>query len=72
MKLDFVYDREDQTQDEWVQDSKTNLVSGYVAALAFNQLCQFIGGRWPDAELQNEAPLAYNMFMQLFGAIPNE
>ena len=45
---------------------KVTAVSGYVAAKAFNDICKIIGGRWPDAKMQQEAPEAYRFFMALF------
>ena len=45
---------------------KVTAVSGYMAGKAFNDLCKMIGGRWPDAKMEREAPEAYKFFMELF------
>lgn len=50
------------------QDKRINHVSGFMAGRAFNDLCKMIGGRWPDARMQEEAPEAYAFFMKLFDA----
>lgn len=71
MRLSFVVDDPEVLLDT-EQDNRMTVVSGYMAGQAYNQLCQFIGGRWPDAVLQEEAPLAHEFFMKLFGVIPNE
>lgn len=49
------------------QDRIMTTVSGHMAGKAFNDLCKMIGGRWPDAKMQEEAPIAYNFFVKLFG-----
>ena len=61
-KLDYVdpgfYSKEERT---------LTTVSGLVAAKAFNDLCRMIGGHFPDAKMQKEAPLAYEFFTKLMG-----
>lgn len=61
-KLDYVdpefYSKEERT---------LTTVSGLIAAKAFNDLCRMIGGRFPDAKMQKEAPLAYEFFIRLMG-----
>ena len=49
------------------QDKKIIPVSGYVAGKAYNEICKMIGGRLPDSKLEEEAPLAHEFFMTLFG-----
>jgi len=48
-------------------ERKVTEVSAFMAARAFNELCAMLGGRWPDAKMQQEAPEAYAFFMKLFG-----
>lgn len=72
MKLDYVPEPDEFSFHHRLNDSKITEVSSYTAGLAYNQLCQLINSRWPDAVIQEEAPLAHDFFMKLFGAIPNE
>jgi hypothetical protein len=48
------------------QDKAVHKVSGYMAGRAYNSLCKMLGGRWPDAMIQEEAPEAHEFFMTLF------
>ena len=40
-------------------------VSSLIAGQAFNSLCRMLGGRWPEARMEQEAPEAYRFFMAL-------
>lgn len=51
------------------QDKRLHQVSGFVAGLAFNELCHMIGGNFPDLRMQEEAPVAFSFFMKLFGEV---
>lgn len=70
MKLDYVNNDPEALYVE--HDMLMTVVSGYTAGQAYNELCAMMGGRWPDAVIQEEAPFAHNFFMKLFGVIPNE
>ena len=50
------------------QDKLITPVSGFVAAKAYNQVCELIGGNNPDLEMQTRAPIVHTFFMKLFGA----
>jgi hypothetical protein len=49
------------------QDKALYTVSGFMAGKAYNELCSLLGGRFPDAKLENEAPTTHRFFMELFG-----
>ena len=51
-------------------EQKITEVSHFMAARAFNELCKMIGGRWPDAQMEQEAPEAYAFFMDLIDESP--
>ena len=48
------------------RETKISEVSAFMAGRAFNDLCKMIGGHWPDAKIEVEAPEAYAFFMKLF------
>lgn len=48
-------------------DNKMHVVSGLRAGEAYNDLCQMLGGQYPDCRIQEEAPKAHAFFMALFG-----
>lgn len=50
------------------EENTLHVVSSLVAGKAFNSLCRMIGGRWPDAKIEQEAPEAYQFFVALFKA----
>lgn len=52
------------------EENTVRRVSAFVAGRAFNDICRMLGGRWPDAKLEQEAPAAYKFFMALIGAAP--
>lgn len=58
-------------EDTSPEGNCVNTVSGYIAGTAYNDLCRMIGGAWPDAKLQNEAPIAHEFFMALFTSDSN-
>ena len=63
-KLDYV-----DIEDCWTEQfAETHVVSAYMAGKAYNDLCKMIGGRWPDAKIEEEAPEAHKFFMALFDA----
>ena len=35
------------------------------AVEAFNEICKLLGGRWPDAKMEQEAPNAYKFFVAM-------
>lgn len=72
MRLDFIPEPDEFSIQHKLNNSKITEVSSYTAALAYNELCKVICGRWPDAVIQEEAPFAHDFFMKLFGVIPNE
>ena len=50
------------------EENTVRQVSALVAGKAFNEVCMMLGGRWPDAKLEQEAPTAHRFFMELIGA----
>lgn len=59
------------TDPEASQEENTiRQVSALQAGQAFNELCRVLGGRWPDAKLEQDAPTAYRFFMELIGGKP--
>lgn len=47
-------------------DNRLHQVSGLQAAKAYNDLCQMLGGQYPDCRIQEEAPKAHRFFMNFF------
>lgn len=74
MKLDYIPEPDEYSiaYGAMLNDSKITEVSGYTAGVVYNELCRMIGGRFPDAKLEESAPAAHDFFMKLFGNIPNE
>lgn len=60
MKLDYV-----DPECTAAQETALHQVSGLVAGRAYNAICRMLGGRCPDARLQEEAPEAHAFFMAL-------
>jgi len=50
------------------QQTRITEVSAFMAGRAFNEICLMLGGRSPDAKLQDEAPEAYAFFMKILDA----
>lgn len=48
------------------QDQARHVVSGFMAAKAYDAICKMLGGRVPDARLQYAAPEAHAFFMAFF------
>jgi hypothetical protein len=53
-------------------ENSLHIVSSLMAGRAYNSICKMIGGRWPDAKIQEEAPEAHDFFMAMFTGSPEE
>ena len=74
---DFVHSHETQYEElqclalgmanyiERLEKTKCTEVSSFLAGRAFNDVCRMVGGRCPDAVIQEDAPEAYAFFMKL-------
>lgn len=51
-------------------ENSLHTVSSLIAGQAFNSLCRMLGGRWPEARMEQEAPEAYRFFMALLATPP--
>lgn len=50
---------------ETPDENRLYAVSALIAGRAYNSICRMLGGRWPDARLEQEAPEAHAFFMAL-------
>lgn len=59
-----------QDPEAMLGENRLHTVSTLVAGKAFNSLCRMLGGRWPEARMEQEAPEAYRFFMALLATPP--